>query len=393
MFLAASAAKLLDPVGFREALDTWWMFSPDVESAFVWAVPVIEATVAAWWASGRRQFACMACAAGLLVLFTAAYALAAALHGPPRCGCLGAARLVAQWESSVAWTIVRNGVLLAMACLTRAFMPRRVTRTVGNCGAAVVGQPSPASAVVRGFSLVEMLVSIAVIGVLLGLSVTSLSRARASARGTRTLADLRTHCQAFGAYCRDWQETFPNPYPRLVPSSSVTPARGLRPFLVHCTWPYVLATPYYGLQPSSEVFRPSGYPAGLMGQPPTDQTPYVYSCSFLADPIFWNEFTRTGPEQWRGVREQEVLFPAGKALLTNTYAWMLAGQQAGGYAPGDARLESGFADGSVAAMHARDVPDGYWHGEGDWFDQGAIHNRPFAPTTHTIDGVRGYDRR
>ena len=63
----------------------------------------------------------------------------------------------------------------------------------------------------RAFTLVEMLVVIAIIGILAGLLMPALTRARESGRQTACMNNLRQLGMAFQAYAKAFDEYFP-PY-------------------------------------------------------------------------------------------------------------------------------------------------------------------------------------
>ncbi|MDB6055333.1 MAG: LmbE family protein [Verrucomicrobiales bacterium] len=73
----------------------------------------------------------------------------------------------------------------------------------------------------RGFTLVELLVVIAIIGILTGLLLPALSRARESIRRTACISNLKQVNLAIRLYAEDWSDTLPvlpdpNPYPNGV---------------------------------------------------------------------------------------------------------------------------------------------------------------------------------
>lgn len=63
----------------------------------------------------------------------------------------------------------------------------------------------------RGFSLTELLVSLAIIIVIFGLALTVISQSRASAQSIACIAQLRSISISFSQYARDNLDRFPDP--------------------------------------------------------------------------------------------------------------------------------------------------------------------------------------
>lgn len=85
----------------------------------------------------------------------------------------------------------------------------------------------------RGFTLVEVLVVIAVVAILSSILMPVFGRARAAARGTACVSNLRQIGQAFSMYTQDWDSYLPGAAPYV---SVATPSRAwmvaLQPYMV-----------------------------------------------------------------------------------------------------------------------------------------------------------------
>ena len=224
----------------------------------------------------------------------------------------------------------------------------------------------------RGVTLIETLLVIALLGSLLLIALPLVSDTRRHARDLRTASLLRQHALNFSAYQLDWKDHFPCP---AVPGASLTVVR-LPPDRVYtmryfesCGWWSLAMTCCY------EDPRPE---SPTIGGASRDRA--LYSAAFLADPRFWNQRTRTGPEQWRATKSHEVAFPSGKSLLVGLY-------QAQSF---ERRIPWAAVDGSAHVTPIENFTKPYPTGEGPW--QGALY-RFGVVGSHTIDGVLGRDVR
>jgi prepilin-type N-terminal cleavage/methylation domain-containing protein len=246
----------------------------------------------------------------------------------------------------------------------------------------------------RGFTLVELLIVVSMIGIILGLSMTGLGHARYAARTAVDLANLRSHVQAFAAYQANWDGQFPA-YTR--PDADVTIIRPVWDFgPIDITgyfggrnmWTLALADTLFDGKWDSRSFLSAHNPVDY------EFTDFYFDQSYLADPKYWRRETRTGMGQWRSTRAHEVVHPGAKSIFVNTYRDI-----AEEFSVDASRRhwDIGFVDGS-----ARSFPDERVHGgypSGGCCDECGVDRRSSGcgisrpPATCTIDGVRGMDVR
>ncbi|MFN7020258.1 MAG: type II secretion system protein [Phycisphaerales bacterium] len=252
----------------------------------------------------------------------------------------------------------------------------------------------------RAFSLPEVLIALGALSVLVGVLMPQLTRARRTAIQSVTASNLRTHGLVFSMYNGDYRDTWPcYVKPGLgeryleVPSSELVIET--RYMWASALWNFALADLYYDGNPAHASFYPYDYPYGyhapeLRG----GSTPYVYSCSFWADPLFWDARTRTGPEQWRATKSGEVAFPAMKILIVSDFVSprsLDADIRPPSPPPSDAMYGYVLCDGAVRFSTLDRVHSGVTSGDGVW--TAPVHQGMGEPGRHTVLGVRGQDVR
>lgn len=227
-----------------------------------------------------------------------------------------------------------------------------------------------------GFTLVELLLVIALIGVLASFLVPTLTRARSLASLTGLTSRLGSHAKVLIAYTQDHRDFMPAFTDPKATYSLVyvdeTPIK-LGYFDTYWSWHIALAERTFHTTHHDPAFyetRPEFSPV----------TSIWYSSSFAAEPAFWRDTTRTGPNQWRATKLSEVQFPSQKAVLFANEAWR---QSRGKIAP------LGFMDASAEGVPEASLKGGYPSGTGDWPGSGLAGP---VPGMVTIDGVHGRDR-
>lgn len=239
----------------------------------------------------------------------------------------------------------------------------------------------PAHPVTRGFTLIEVLVTIGVIGVLLAILIPVLAGGRSTAQRTASLANLRSIGQLVHAYTEQYDETYPwatggiNGCGIKMQFLPVWQMTRLWPVAMHEVIPPRQLVPII-LAPGA---RREG-PEQACGQPPS----YEYSASFLARPEAWDGRTTAGDALLRGVSTGMVVHPASKALM---WDWELP------YLPRRPRVAGPdldeptpmlFVDGHAQARTPSEATPPAGNPFPDAF-------RPDARLHNTPDGVRGRD--
>lgn len=247
------------------------------------------------------------------------------------------------------------------------------------------------------FTLIELILTVALVGVLLTLLLPSLSHVRDRARQVQSLSNLRSHVSVFSAYANDWDDQFPYfTHPHADWTVLRIQQRGTalrtRYFSAHAVWNYALGEDYYDGNIYHSSFYPPDYPQGTTSATRTGPTQYHYSCSFLADPSFWRFLGRTSRSQLRPMRITDVTYTSRKALFVAHYPYHLKFQNERVIwrKPG-VFTEVGFVDGSARAVGLPDLLPGFDQGDRARFLPHQPHVGDFPFGLHTVEGVRGRD--
>lgn len=234
----------------------------------------------------------------------------------------------------------------------------------------------------RGFTLVETIIVITIVGILVAMYAPSLRGVRDAAHEAESLANLRSHVAVFAQYTSDYDDMFPvitspDDDEHLIVGPDRTFNVG-KYFGGYALWHVALANGYYAGNWRSDAF----YPEGARDEP---YTPYWYSAAFRAAPEFWNPATRTGPRQWGPVLASDVHYTSAKGLLIRRSFWEGGTVYMG---PSTISPEVGFVDGSARVVPKGELTAPYTGGEGNW-DQSWFSIG--LPVMHTRDGARGRD--
>lgn len=378
--LIAAASKLLDLPEFQRSLDTWSFVPPRIRPVAALCIPALELAVSlGWFLSARRQRFALA-AAILLTVFTTAYMLHWIWIEKPSCNCLGIITRYLGDRESTAFFLFRNAGLLAILVFSLILNRRNPTPIGTPKSQEPAATPRETAATGRpAFTLIELICVIFIIGLLIALLAPHLRGVRKSAERTIALSRLAEHGRAFAAYTGDFRDTWPY---LTDPQATYTVLRapgidiGVEYWMIYSWWHVPMSELVYKVSWQDALFRNSR-------RDPPGQTPFWYSCTFLADPGFFTK-GRTGRNQWRATRVDEVLFPSRKALLINSTGWETMQFP-------EHSLPMLFVDGSVENVPGNLTTSWDPNGTGLW-NPGGLFVVPIPGMT-TAEGVRGRDKQ
>ncbi len=252
----------------------------------------------------------------------------------------------------------------------------------------------------RGFTLIEVLVVIAIVSLLIAIILPALGSARTTARQTLSLSNVRSIGQTFSMYA-DAHKTYPfpgrvegvdTPLPGNVysfhwfPEGSIVATTDLWQF--GTLWPAMISsiTPWQEaystwVSPGRDKALPT-LDSLINGAEPHEVVSYEYSNSFLASPRNWAEGASENPDLLGPVRPDEVTYSAQKVLLWDRHLTYLTDQPEIAQGHYDAKTPMVFADMHGGVHNPLDASEGFANPNNET-DIRRLHNTP--------NGVRGRD--
>jgi prepilin-type N-terminal cleavage/methylation domain-containing protein len=397
VFICAAIAKLLDIASFRDTLNTWTLIDEAWRDPLAWAIPLAELWL------GTLFVVCRGCrwvSLGIVSLLTGFIATTAVhlINGvSPECGCLGRFSDSASFlsvpyfllaKASLMWVIMVAHILFYAKRPGSFLSPRLPSVSIS----AMKGE-SKLSA--RGFTLVEVLVVVVIIGVLLSITIPAIGFARQSARMSQNLVAVRQATTAMTNYTSMNKGQFV--YPHVGSRDLIRwfdPATGSegfeRYFDLSGFWAIVLARA--GILGSDREEWTRGY--AIVGNQALSNKPgQTFSCSLLAHSDYWNESTRLGDaSQFVPPTIDIVAHPNKKIMFFNgadhqrVFGEGIISSRHPKVSPPVA-----FVDGSARQVPSQRIQQGMLSGDGYW--PLSTHPMEFYPGLHTINGARGMDVR
>lgn len=335
---------------------------------------VVEAGVGLGLLAGAGRGVRIATAA-LLGVFAAALVIRFTSSDAPPCGCLG--RLLTPSHAGQAWMDAGRNVLLAGALLLT--LPRRAG--VPRVRAA---PETIAAASVRGFTVVEVLVTIAIVAVLAAILVPVLAGARDSSAVSRSLSAQRQLVASRDVYGRQHADFFPH-FSTLDNIGGPVRMRGMTImtgyFRAHMAFWLAAVGPHDEGLINLAMWPPVGQGPAMTDQERANgihHSVFYLSATVAADPAVFDGShdgaSAAEPRLLRGVRWAEMRFPSAKGLFLDFS--MIRGE-------GRDRYVAAFGDGSAAEIPGGASPEPI---------VAQPYGGPLSVVMSTRGGIRGRDR-
>ena len=225
----------------------------------------------------------------------------------------------------------------------------------------------------RGFTIVELLVTIAVIAVLMSILLPALAGSKRAAERTRWLANQREASRTVRVYAGDYEDSFPS---WGVPRTNLAPLETDRETYEFFWWAqmdqwglFLTAVGYDGWLSMGPEAGPGVFTSEATDFGRDTRSSHIMAGAAFAEPVrFSAEQPDTSVLVHTALRYSDVRFPSAKGVLLGP------GPPSGG------PILVSFADGHSAVHQHDQLPKG-------------VRNMPYGPipVLTTIDGVLGRD--
>lgn len=347
VFLVAAAAKSWDGAEVLRLIAAMlpklfmdWITPRELLLVLVFA----EAAVVASVIVASRSAAALATAGIALLLFSSLLVWMRFKPSRPACGCFGP--FGGDGARGIEIGVLRNMCLLSVVGWLL------VTRKDDKHSHARNARPAVNHVDSRGaFSLIEVLISLAVIAILVSLALPALAQSRYKARETRSLAIQRELCQSLVAYGADHRDSFPymaatpgDPFSEIVVNGFRLPHP--EGYFRNQAWHWAsLVLPKYFDAPRDAIESRETHRVlrDVLHYPETViRSHYFVSYTIFAAPEYWRDGATTDLGFLRATRWTEVAFPSQKGLTLDVSIGALANDMLA-----RDRCYSGLADGSA----------------------------------------------
>jgi len=344
VFIAAAALKSANPQDFvRTVSGVAWISHP-WSTFFATLVVAWEVSLAVMLVLPASRRIGLTATLVTLCLFVAVLVRIAVSPDTPGCGCLGGFRTTGESRSDAFVGMFRNACMAWIAFHALRGVPSRanasplapVTRSHGSRRAA--------------FTLIEILVSIAIVAVLIGVLVPVLASARQNAKVTISLA---THAQLSAAtsmYAERNKEFYPyfatpgNPLgPKVIDGFDV-PGHYFRAQSWH--WASLIIPEYFSQRGAIEARDINGVPVSTPGSPESVvRSRFFLTHNAFAASAYWADPEPDDAALFRGVTFADVRFPSLKGLTLDVSIGQPTAEE--GIKPKPNGTSVGLADGSA----------------------------------------------
>lgn len=228
-----------------------------------------------------------------------------------------------------------------------------------------------------GFSLIELLIAIGIIGILISIMLPALSKMRLAAKQTQGMANMRSVAASFAQYAGQYQM-----YPFIQPGTPIQGAHGTiqvpegmigsqwirpgailitsDPFEMEWMWAAAMAK-FSDVETNYPTWVSPGLPTRLPDAEdiePKEQISVRLSNSFVARPELFAPGAKEDPKMIAPVRAEDVLSPSSKVMLFDAHVAYYSRRPQVRDSHYDAPTPMAFADGHADAKNPTTAHNG-----------------------------------